>query len=418
VHGISIAAILPSLALIYSIFLPVEFAAYIGSFRIGAYRAMLILLLPVIIYTIVRRGFRPHSLDGLMLLVSLWLPVSFWMNYDFATGLEAGLSQTIDIFVAYMVGRLFIRDLGEFKQFLRLLLPGLVIVAILLMAESISGRLFVRETAMAVFGGGSEAGGELNYEKRLGLLRAYGPFTHPIHAGMFLASFLPLYFYFFTETGKKWTGVATSAFCLFALSSAGMIGLVLNAGMMLYDRLLKFVREINWAISLGLFSALLFMLQIFSQNGVVPIIYRYLTLNPRTGYYRTKIWEYASDDVWQHPWFGIGYEEYTRPQWFGGTGSIDAHYLAMAVKYGFFPAFLYLIIAIAVIVMLTRQVSRHAISRARAPLLGIAISLATIILILFTVAIWGAILSWFNLMLGIYLTLALQARAMPAQRRR
>jgi len=364
-RSFSVLAILPALLLIYSIFTPVEVAVYLGSMRIGAYRAILLLLVPLVVYAVVRKGFRPHPLDGLMLLVSLWLPVSFWMNYDFSTGLEAGLSQTIDIFVAYMVGRLFIRDLGEFKQFLRLLLPGLVLVAILLMAESFSGKLFVREAAAAIFGGGNEVGGELNYEKRLGLLRAYGPFTHPIHAGMFLASFLPLYFYFFTETGKKWTGVATSFFCLFALSSAGMIGLVLNAGMMLYDRALKLVREINWAISLGLFSALLFMLQIFSQNGVVPIIYRYLTLNPRTGYYRTKIWEYASDDVWQHPWFGIGYEEYTRPEWFWGTSSIDAHYLAMAVKYGFFPAFLYFIVAIAIVVMLARQVSRHVTSRAR-----------------------------------------------------
>ena len=197
---------MPALLLIYSIFIPVEVAVYS---RLDAGRS-----LPCDIATSARaigglccrqKGLsRAHPLDGLMLLVSLWLPVSFWMNYDFATGLEAGLSQTIDIFVAYMVGRLFIRDLNEFKQFLRLLLPGLVLVAILLMAESFSGRLFVRETAAAIFGGGNEVGGELNYEKRLGLLRAYGPFTHPIHAGMFLASFLPLYFYFFTETGKKW----------------------------------------------------------------------------------------------------------------------------------------------------------------------------------------------------------------------
>ena len=58
-------------------------------------------------------------------------------------------------------------------------------------------------------------------------------------------------------------------------------------------------------------------------------------------------------------------------------------------------------------------------SRARGPLLGMAISLATIILILFTVARSGArYCRGLIIMLGIYLTLALQARAMPAPRPR
>ena len=157
-RAFSILSILPALLLVYAVLIPVEVAVYLGPVRVGFYRAVLILMFPVIIYHIIQRGFRPHWIDGLMLLASLWLPVSFWVNYDFATGLEAGFSQAIDIFIAYMIGRIYINSPSDFKQFLAYLLPGLVVIAFLMMAESISGKLFVRGTASAIFGGGAEAG--------------------------------------------------------------------------------------------------------------------------------------------------------------------------------------------------------------------------------------------------------------------
>ena len=146
-------------------------------------------------------------------------------------------------------------------------------------------------------------------------------------------------------------------------------------------------------------------LQFVSQNGVVSIIYRYLTLNPATGYFRTLIWQYAGAEAWRHPWFGIGYEEYLRPSWMV-AGSIDAHYLAMATRYGLLSASIYFLIAVIIIVTLSRRASDAMTTASRQGYLALAICLTVIVILLFTVTFWGAMLSWFNLLLGLSASIA------------
>jgi O-antigen ligase len=168
---------------------------------------------------------------------------------------------------------------------------------------------------------------------------------------------------------------------------------------LVYDSLQKRVKDLSWSILIVFLLIFMTLVHFFSQSGIVSVIYRYLTFNVQTGYYRTLIWEYASAEALRHPWFGIGYEEYTRPAWMGGA-SIDAHYLFMATSYGFVPALLYFCISIIIIFILGRCASKSITHISRSTFLGLAASLTVIVILLFTVTFWGSMLAWLNFTLG------------------
>lgn len=395
----------PAVVLLVCFLLPPEFTFYAGPLRIGAYRLALIALSPLIVFAILKGRFKIHPLDFIIFIVVCWLPLSFAMNYDWSVGLEAGGGQSLDIILSYFIGRVTIRTLQNFRNFLICIFPVLALVGLLLAAESLSGNLFVRQTAQSIFGGSGDIGNLLRVEYRQGFLRAYSVFAHPIHAGIFLSSFIPLYFLHFKSLQWRNSGAFIGFLGFFSLSSAALLGILANLFILFYDWLQQRVRDLSWSVLLISGFIVIFLIQIFSQNGVVPIIYRYLTFNAQTGYFRTLIWEYAGAEALRHPWFGIGYEEYARPEWMA-TSSIDAHYLFMATSYGFFPALLYFLVSLFVVISMGRCASKSITSASRKAFLGLASSLSVIIILMFTVTLWGPMLSWFNFMLGAALGLA------------
>lgn len=392
----------PAVLVFYSFLIPPEIALYAGPLRLGGYRLALIAVSPVIFIAILHKQLRFHPLDMSIIIVSFWLPLSFAMNYNWSIGLEAGGSQGLDIFLAYFLGRVTIRSIADLRSYLIYILPGLIIAGALLLLESLSGALFVRQTLQSVFGGSDLIGNELRLEVRMGLVRAYGLFIHPISGGIFMASFISLYFLSFRDIKRRYSGVLVGFLGFFTLSSAAFLCILLNIAFVFFDWIQRRVRELSWSLVIYTLSIVIISLQLFSKNGVVPIIYRYLTLNPATGYFRTLIWQYAGADAFKHPWFGLGYEEYTRPSWMG-TSSIDAHYLFMAVSYGMVPALIYFFLAVSIIAVLGRHVSLARTSIARNAFLALAISLTVTLILMFTVTFWGATLAWFNLTLGISL---------------
>lgn len=389
----------PAVVLLVCFLFPPEVAFYAGPLRMGVYRLALIALSPLIVFAALNGRFKIHPLDFIIFVVACWLPISFAMNYDWSVGLEAGGSQSLDLVLSYFLGRIAIRTLQDLRNFLICIFPALAFVGLLLAAESLSGKLFVRQTAQSIFGGTGNIGNLLRVEFREGFLRAYSVFTHPIHAGIFLSSFIPLYFLQFKSLQWRNSGAFIGVLGFFSLSSAALLGILANIFILVYDWAQQRVRDLSWGIFLITVFIGVFTVQLFSQNGVVPVIYRYLTFNAQTGYYRTLIWEYAGAEALRHPWFGIGYEEYTRPAWMG-SGSIDAHYLFMATSYGFFPAFLYFLVAVFLVISLGRCASKSKTSVSRQTFLSLASGLSVIIILLFTVTLWGAMLAWFNFTLG------------------
>lgn len=389
----------PAVLILVSFLIPPEVGLNVGPLRLGVYRLVLIALSPLIVSAILKGRYSPHPLDFIVFILACWFPVSFAMNYDWGVGLEAGGSQSFDLILSYLLGRVTIRTLSDFRNFLICILPALLLVGLSMVAESLTGSLFVRETANALFGSTAGTGNNFEPEFRNGLLRSYSVFTHPIHAGLFLSSFISLYYSAFKLTQWKFSGALIGVLGFFSLSSAALLGIVANMAILIYDWVQQKVKNLSWPLLIISFLIFMSLVHFFSQSGVVSVIYRYLTFNAQTGYYRTLIWEYAGAEALRHPWFGIGYEEYTRPVWMGGA-SIDAHYLFMATSYGFVPALLYFFIAIITIFILARRASKSISHVSRSTFLGLAASLTVIVILLFTVTFWGSMLAWFNFTLG------------------
>jgi O-antigen ligase len=386
----------------YGTLLPSEVRIEVGDLQLYGYRIALMIAFPWVIHRLARGTIRLILPDILILFAALWMLVAMTSSYGVARGVQSGGIQGFDMIAAYFLARVSLPTPDTVRRLLTLMLPGFMLAAALMAIESLSGVLIVRPAAAALFGDlpafGASAVDGIRLEQRLGLTRAYGPFPHPILAGIQMSSLLSLYLMSGLMGMRRTLGVGASIFAFFALSSAAIVGLVLNAGLFAYERLQRRVQGLSWRLFAGVVVILALVAQIGSKNGVLPIIIRYLTIDPLTGYYRLLIWEFAGAQVWRAPWLGTGFEGYERPIWMI-SDSIDAHWLLLAVRFGLPCALALGGATVGALLMLTK-VQRGQPLRDRDLSRGLAISLFVMALLMFTVTLWGCSLAWFTLILG------------------
>ena len=275
-------------------------------------------------------------------------------------------------------------------------------------SEAVSGQLIIKPFFADIFGAlpayqdGNAVGiREGRQQFRLGLLRASGPFSHPIHFGTFLVTILPLFFYSGLRKWPLYFGVIAGALTFFSLSSATFLGLALFAGAALYDKFQRMIANISWKTFFIVAGLMLLVVQIGSEGGVLRVLIR-STLDPQTGYFRLLIWEHASRSVELHPWFGIGFTEYARPGWMPPT--IDSYWLSMAVRHGLVTSILFLVVLSTTIVSLIMCNSRMRGADSRI-MFGVIITLALVWLLAFTVSYFGGVLTWVLILFGIGVSL-------------
>jgi len=278
--------------------------------------------------------------------------------------------------------------------------------------ESVTQTRFIRAGAASIFGslGQAEYGADVGPFKeadiRYGLMRATGPFSHPILAGVFFAGLMPLYYFSPLRGWPRLVGLASGVGAIFTLSSSAFLGIFIFIVLAVYDWLQKRVSFLNWPVFLAATAAVLAALQVVTKSGLIAVLIRY-TVNPATGYYRLLIWEYGSRSVAKHPLFGIGYEPFEKLKWM--TDSIDTIWLAIAVRNGLPPALLLGGAVVLAIVGLALFVSRSVTSDGRI-CLGIAITLTIFFVLGFTVSFFGGMLIWFVILIGVGTTFGQFAR--------
>jgi O-antigen ligase len=240
----------------------------------------------------------------------------------------------------------------------------------------------------------------LNEEFRLGgFLRAFGPFSHPIMAGTILASMVPLYWYSGLRNSIRAWGTATSALAFFSLSSAAIIALVIAIVLGAIETVRKRIRGASWwtisLVAAGLAAAI----QAGSTNGIINILIRF-TFDPQTASYRLTIWKFGVKAVELHPLWGIGYEEYERPLSVLPSGSVDAHFLAVALSNGVVAMATLLIAVLIAMLKLGVAVGR---GRGRDRDLLFAVNVAVFILFFasMTVTFYNEGRVWFMIVIGI-----------------
>lgn len=395
--------ILPAVLLLYAAIMPPEIRVTIADQTLYPPRIVGLLMLPWLLMRISRSppGFRIW--DYLFFAGTLWMTFAFMVYYGPGSGFVRGAALTFDAAVPYVIGRLCIRNLDDFRRFLVFAAPGLILVGGSMFLEVLAGRPLIRPAMANVFGAlpayqDGVAVGErgIIIDQRLGILRAGGPFSHPIHAGMFLASFFPLYIFAGIRSWPGLSGKILSFFAVFSASSGAYLGLLMGIGLVMVDYFQRMITFLSWRLIVPAMAGLLTVAHFGTERGIINYLLQF-TLNPSTARYRRIIWDYGTQSVERNPWFGIGFTGYERLPWM--VSSIDNHWLMLAIRFGVIPSFAVLGAAIAILFLLGRSasMSNEADRKLR---VGITISLFTMIVLGFSVAFFGGMQTWFYQFMG------------------
>ena len=400
--------LIPILIVAYSCLLPREFTIELSGAALFPYRLALILMLPFAIARLAKSPVRPSLIDACAGFASLWFIVSLVSSTSYEAGLIAGTSYAIDYGFAYLLGRASIRTAEDLRMVFRYFLPGIVALVVLLAAESLSHRMLLRPNLAELLGTPEPY---IYFRIRFGLLRAMGPFPHPILGGLFLAMVLPLAWYLAHNLRVRLIGCAAALGSIFTVSSTAVIGVAIAAVFVVIDVVQRRIKLPIWPLA-GLYIGLMVLLiSVVSGGGLISFLIRNLTFDAGSGYYRLWIWEYAGAEALANPLFGIGMRDWARPDDMY-SDSVDSYWLVMAMVHGF-PQFIStaLVMIGTFVAVLRTQRFRHAADADAAKAILVVIAIAA--LSGFTVHFWEAIGTWIVLVMGCGVSLATQARYAP-----
>ncbi|QZH76406.1 MAG: hypothetical protein JY451_07700 [Erythrobacter sp.] len=389
----------------YLLLFPPQVSVTIGPLILPAYRAALLGAVFIILAALFNGRLRICLPDLMILGAGVWMAFALSATMGFERASEGAGSQFVDCVIGYFFARTTLRSLTDLRMFLILLAPGLFLTGALIAAESLTGGYIVQPLFAALLGQADMLAASIGYNSRLGLLRAPGPFPHPILAGVFLGSFLTLYSFSAIRGWPKVVGFVAACCAFFTISSAAL--LVLMAGILttLYNWASERVAILSWRNFVIVGSILFFVLELATKSGTYSLLVRFASFNSSSSYYRVLTWRYGSASVVEHPVFGIGFAEYERPAWMV-ISSIDHYWLLLAIQYGIMTPLLVLGAAAYAVVKLGVRSSQYSLADRRL-LRGTAVALAVFAMGAISVTLWQSTQVWFFMLLGIAVSLAI-----------
>lgn len=378
----------------YALLLPPQFNITVLGSTLPPYRIFLLASVLYVAPQFLRGRVRIGWSDILIFLAVAWICFALFMTSSALDAVTTGLAQTTDIGLAYFFARATIRDLRDLRVFLVILAPALFLIAAIMTIESVTHRHIIQPFFGSILG----APFGTPFDERLGLMRAQGPFPHPILGGIFLASFLPLYVYAGLRGWPRVLGVASGGLAFFTVSSAALLGLFASSALLAYNWLTERFVNLTWRLFFVVGAIGAFAIELGTNSGSFNLLIRFASLNSSSASYRALIWRFGSESVERHPWFGVGLGYWQRPQWM--SSSIDHYWLLLAIQYGLIPPLLIGIATFAALFTLARGTKQLSLVDRRT-VRGLAISLGVFALGIVSVAIWLSAQIWYFALLGI-----------------
>ncbi len=388
---------LPVALFFFGILLPPEVSFDLGGLRLSGFRIVLLIIFVPCLYELLtgRRG-RLNLFDGLVLGHATWAVLALIVWGGIAQGIESGGIYFVECVGAYMLGRLYIRGVDDFRAFAKAFVAVVVGMLAFTLPESLTSIHVLRDSFAAVLGGP----GAPFIEKRMGIERAFGPFDHPILYGVFCASAFSMAYFVISERrltncrGMALTfGVVVATF----LSGSGGPYVVLAMQMLVagWERILNSVAG-RWRMLFGLFGLTYLSIDLLSNRTPFHVFISYLTFNVQSAYNRINVWNYGTAEVGRHPVFGIGLGDWIRAPWM--SDSMDNFWLVIAVRYGL-PAWAMLaglLIGLVVVIGMRRRLPRDWRNARHAwafTLFGLSVAACT-------VHLWNALFVLFMFLIG------------------
>ena len=387
----------------YILLLPPQLNTTILGSVLPPYRFFLIPATLFVLASSLGGRFRFTWPDLLVAGAAAWTALALFMTSDQTDAITSSVAQVTDTALAYFFARAAFRTLRDVRIFLLLMLPGLAVMGGFLVLESVT-HSHILQPFFSQFTGQPAA---LRSDERMGLMRAHGPFPHPILAGIFFASFLPLYWLSGLRFWPFIIGIGAAITSFFTVSSAALLALAVGTGLVVYNWLSERVVNLSWRMFFIVGGLVAFVLEFGTKAGAFSILMRFASLNSSSAYNRVLIWRYGTQNVEANPWFGIGFAEWERPSWM--KGSVDHYWLLQAIQFGIVPP---LLIALACAIAIYKLAQRSSTSQpvdARFER-GIAIAMAVFAFGVVSVAIWLSAQVWFFMLLGITVSLGFAER--------
>ena len=404
------ASSVPALLVISVLLLPYSVAVYLGDLKLTPIKILIVsLFFPAackLLMSAAKRQRRLLAADafafGVFLLMFLG-PLVISGARDFVSA----FSQALEFYGMYVIARAYIFELTTIAAFMR----GVQMVTIAVVAIGALDILLQRYVAwdladmlFPATGGALDISEPKFHRTVMGFnsLRATSTFDHPILFGSFCAMALPLFLYAPMRPVPRYCLVAVSiSGSLMALSSAPLLALVMVLAIHCYDRLLK-RKEWRWKVLLTTLASCVLAFSIASDNPL-SWLFRNLTLDPQTAYFRLLIWEAGLDVIGNNPWLGVG---------FNASGnrildaSTDSLLLARAINFGIpMVGLLYAMSISAMIPARGAQAVRQRHPVLDATCTSLSLTLSTILFISITVTFWNAAWLFFALCIGLRVSL-------------
>ena len=387
----SAAATAPVVLLIFVMCLVPPSYFFLAGLRLSPTRLLLLIaFVPLLIKLLTGAAGRLRASDVLLMLFMVWMVVTFLYHHGMGRFPYAMIS-VVELFGGYLVGRVLIRNATDFRLLFRLVFWVLVALSPFVVVELFTDRNLLQELSRLVLPTYVKA--ESSYG-RIGLNRVMAGFEHPILYGLFsAAAFGPILAVMGRSRGAWVALVLFLGFMTFAsLSSAPLLALAIQLGLMGW----AWMTGGRWWLLVGLGIFAYVTVDLLSNRTPITILINYITFDPGTAWTRILIWDYGSAEMWRHPIFGIGLNDWTRPAWL--TSSVDNFWLVIGMRHGVVGAML-MILALAASLWGVMRV--RGLNEATAHLRrNYVLALIAIYTALCTVHIWGDSSSFIMLVIG------------------
>ena len=333
---------LPWVAGLFLFSLIIPWIIELGALRLSVSRFILIAtILPCLIMWMSGKAGRIRTPDILVIFFCLWCFISLAVVHDLATSFQSGGMMAIETMGAYFLARVMIRNEGQFYGMVKTIFLIILLLLPLSLYESVTGS----NIALNMFR--SVLPTQIDYfmAPRWGLRRVQSVFDHPILYGVFCTSVFALVHKVLgrnVSPMRRWgRSILVFLATILSMSSGPLSALVVQALLMSWGWFLRGFRY-RWHVLATFFASLYTAVSLVSNQSFFEFYVHYFAFSQDTGWDRIRIWHYGWLSVFNHPIFGIGHNEYQRPEWM--EPSIDMFWLINFVRFGYIAGILMFLI--------------------------------------------------------------------------
>jgi hypothetical protein len=286
--------------------------------KFTAGRAAIALLLVPAVARLLKAGRRLLSSDLLVFFTGAWM-IGSRLQQD---GLnDSAVAETIEIAGGYIVARAYFFGRPALQGFMQVFERLTIIVILLAVADTLTGKNLITAMSTGTYPG-----------YRYGFVRAESTFEDSEHFGTFCCVAGSICLYLERVGFRRVFWVSFCFFgCLLALSSGPLLALAIMVCTSVYDRML---RQFTWRWKafgmtiVGLLTAVYLL-----ANHPTSWLIEHLTIDPSTGYFRITVFDYAFDQIAEHPFSGWGFSTIGSDDFLSNI-TVDSVWLVCAIRFG------------------------------------------------------------------------------------